>query len=113
MNTATLSQLLNTDLSYNPEGKAKLLREAAKVLRALAKEMGVNGTVYKNKAGIACSGEVTLRAGGLMVEISQFFGGKQVLFRDESNGVNAARNQYCLASELKDPNIQEKMKAFV
>ena len=113
MNTTTLSTLLKKNLSYNPEEKDRFLKEARKVLRALTKEMGLESKVSLNKAGIACSGEARLQSGGLKVVISQFFGGNEVLFRDESKGVAASKNFYCLASELKDHSIQEQMKSMI
>ena len=69
-----LHEILKTDLSYNETGKAAFHKEAKRVLRALAKELGLKTgefEVRSNLAGIAVSGEVTLHADHWYVQVNQ------------------------------------------
>ena len=63
------------DLSYcDPAAKQKFHNECRKYLRLLAAELKCAPSGYdlrSNKAGIACSGEITLHTDRLYVQISQ------------------------------------------
>lgn len=49
-------------ISYNPIGKVAFAADARRYLKRVLKDLGWVGTVHFNPAGIAVSGEVTLRA---------------------------------------------------
>jgi hypothetical protein len=63
-------------VSYNPVGKAAFERDARRFLNALLGHLGWSGKVHDNRAGIACSGEVSIHAApkgsdpGVYVEVS-------------------------------------------
>jgi hypothetical protein len=64
----------NTDLSYNEVGKARFHQLGKKVLRDVAKRLGlVKGTydLRSNLSGIACSGEIVLHSETLYIQLSQ------------------------------------------
>lgn len=95
----SLSQIMSQDLGYNESGKSQFHKEAKKVLRKIAKNLGlVKGEfeIRSNQSGIAGSGDVKLHTDTLYVSIGQSSMGErgQVLFRscqglkDFSGGVN-------------------------
>lgn len=94
-----LCVLMAQGLEFNIPAKNAFHREAKKVLKELASELGLSSTDYdlrSNKGGIAVSGEVTLHTETIYVQISQSVMGErgQVLYRtckhrrDFSGGTN-------------------------
>ena len=86
-------------ISYDPEAKRLFHTHARRQLRALAQALGLGGGDYdlrSNEAGIAVSGEITLHADRLYVQVSQSCMGPDagILFRscagrrDYVGGVN-------------------------
>ena len=86
-------------VSYDPEPKRLFHAHARRQLLALAKALGFNDGDYdlrSNEAGIAVSGEITLHADRLYVQVSQSAMGYDsgILFRscadrhDYSGGMN-------------------------
>lgn len=66
------------------ERKDRFHADGKKFLRALAKELGVDGAcdISSNKAGIAVSGEVMLHADHLYVQLFDDRDGVRILYRD-------------------------------
>ena len=61
-------------VAYDPDGKRAFHRHARRQLRELAKALGLEPDTYdlrSNEAGLAVSGEVTLHADRLYVQVSQ------------------------------------------
>ena len=101
-NMKVLAKLLSQDLGYihgaresGPNGaKQEFLTKARVFLAALGKDLGfVVQKTHTNKAGIAVSGEVTLRGlwkpgNGLRVEISQDLMNNYVLHYGPIDGIN-------------------------
>lgn len=90
-----LVKSMNQDLSYNTEAKNKFHRVAKKALKTIAESLGLHPDQYdlrSNKGGIAVSGEITLHADNLYVQISQpcMGPGHEILYRHCSN-----RKDYC------------------
>jgi hypothetical protein len=86
-------------VSYDPEAKRLFHTHARRQLRALAAALGLDDDLYdlrSNQAGIAVSGEITLHADRLYVQVSQSCMGPDagILFRrcegrrDYVGGVN-------------------------
>lgn len=104
-----LTKLLNSDLSYKYEEKEAFHREGKRVLRALAKALGLApGTfnVRSNKGGIAVSGEVTLHADNFYLQISQscLGPGGEILLRTCKNqkDYTGGPNNFLPASALEN-----------
>ena len=114
---ATLQQLDNKSFSYNETNKNQLHRAAAKSLRNIAANLGLQKTEFdirSNKAGIAVSGEITLHTDKLYIQISEssFRKGIMVLFRT-CNGRKdyvGGQNQYATVKELESPEFLKKLK---
>ncbi len=65
---------VKADASYNETNKQAFHAESKKMLRALAKELGLKAGQYdvrSNMGGIAVSGEITLHSDTLYVQFSQ------------------------------------------
>ena len=72
--TSFVNLATTTNLSYNEEAKAKFLSSARRVCEAIAHELGLSRGQYKvsiNRAGIAVSGEVTLHAEHIYIQLGQ------------------------------------------
>lgn len=114
----SLSKVMSQDLGYNESGKKSFHREAKKLLKKVAKDLGFTTSDYdlsSNKAGIACSGEVTLRSETLYIMISQNSIGVngQVLYRStEGRAVSSPNgsNNHMSAEELESGNGLAKLK---
>jgi hypothetical protein len=89
----------NNCVTYDPEAKRKFHIHARRQLSALAAALNLGGDQYdlrSNEAGIAVSGEITLHADRLYVQVSQSAMGSNsgILFRscdgrrDYVGGVN-------------------------
>ena len=111
--------LLSQDLSYiygeresGPNGaKKEFLRKTAEFLRRLGKDLGfIEMRVHTNKAGIACSGEVTLygmwsKNNGMFFEITQsLLRANDLLYREiESlNDFKGGQNKWLSISMFRD-----------
>ena len=86
MSTTKLFSLIQSELSYNEPNKKAFHAEAKKVLRAVAKKMGLPSGSYdisSSKGGIAVSGEIHLRTDRLYVTISApvFIGRTDIMYR--------------------------------
>lgn len=103
-----LSKILETDLSYNETAKAAFHKEAKKVLRALADELGLSKDQYdlrSNQGGIAVSGEVTLHTDRMYVQVSQGMGvNMNVMMRtcDGRKDYGGHQNNFCSAQMLEN-----------
>ena len=114
---ATLKQLENKSFSYNETNKNQLHRAAAKALRNIAVNLGLQKNDFdlrSNKAGIAVSGEITLHTDKLYIQISEssLCKGIMVLFRT-CNGRKdyvGGQNQYATVAELESPDFLKKLK---
>lgn len=113
-----LVKSMNTNLSYNPKAKEKFHRTAKKVLETVAESLGLHPDQYdlrSNKGGIAVSGEVTLHADNLYVQISQpcMGPGHEILYRHCNS-----RKDYCggdnhfLAIDRLDKNFSGVIQSF-
>ena len=106
-----LTKVMSNSLSYTSAPKETFHREGKKVLRALAKSMGLEAGSYdirSNKAGIAVSGEVTLHGENIYVQLSQpcYGSGNEILYRT-CNGrkdYSGNTNNFAAVSELEDIN---------
>jgi hypothetical protein len=107
MSLQKLVSVLNSDLSYNEEGKKAFHKEAKSALRKVAKALHLNSNDFdlrSNKGGVAVSGEVTLHTDTLYLQISQSMGKATVLFRS-CNGrkdYSGGQNRYANVESLLD-----------
>lgn len=72
--TTKLSDAMSVQLSYNDSGKKRFSKVAVAALKALADEMGLQKGEYDvryNAGGIAVSGEATLHADWIYVQVGQ------------------------------------------
>lgn len=83
-NSNKLPKILANDLSYSPDAKAAFAKEAKRQLRRLANALELPTGSYDlryNEGGIAVSGEATLHADNLYVQISQSLAPGNVMYR--------------------------------
>lgn len=70
---------------FKPKAKTRLHQEAKRVLRILARQLGLKSGEYEilsNQGGIAVAGEITLHSDTLYVQIRTFLHpGVRILFR--------------------------------
>ena len=108
MDITKLIRVANKDLSYNEADKKIFHAECKKVLKVLAKKMDLKTSEFKvssNKAGIACSGQITLHTDSVYISVSQSMGKPNALYRscegitDYSGGSN---NYYPIEKILDD-----------
>ncbi len=105
-----IEQILSKRISYDIDLKTQFHREAKRLLRQVAKALGLETGTYdlrSNQGGIAVSGEITLHSEQLYVQISQScsMSGNDVLYR-RCNGRKdycGERNHFASAKELADP----------
>jgi hypothetical protein len=87
--------LANTNVSYCQELKNEFHRQGKRVVRVIAKKLGLwPGTfdIRSNMAGIACSGEITLHAEKIYIQLGQScFGPAMGFLYRRCNG----RSDYC------------------
>lgn len=114
---ATLKQLENKSFSYNEENKKQLHNAALKALRKLAANLDLEKSSYdvrSNKAGIAVSGEITLHADKIYVQISESFMGPglQVMYRtcNHRKDYTGHQNNYATVDKLEDPVFIKRIK---
>jgi hypothetical protein len=103
---------------YSDEGQARkdaMHKDGAKFLRQLAKELGLDKLDYSirsNVAGIAVSGEVTLHADHLYVQMSESFHGNHLhlLYRNckSRTDYTGGQNHYINMTELASEEAQER-----
>ncbi|MEL0638882.1 hypothetical protein V6259_19355 [Marinomonas sp. TI.3.20] len=119
MNTNKLVNVMSQDLSYcEPKLKNSFHSESKKVLKELSRILGIEKEckISSNKAGIACSGEISLHGDSIYIVISQFFGGEEVLYRgcdSRQNSVSTSargHNQYCKITDLFTEHQLSKFK---
>lgn len=105
-----LQTLMRVRAWTDPDGKRSFHTEAARSLRELAKALGLGRGDYdlrSNKAGPAVSGEITLHADRLYVQISQpFVAGSEILYRrvDSRTDYTGKRNHYAAIDKALDPS---------
>lgn len=111
MNQSKLNQFVKlckeNSFSYcEPELKDKMHRMAKAVCRELAKGLGIEGDIRSNKAGIACSGEITLHSDNLYLQIQpdSFMKGQEILFRtcEGKEDYTGGRNHFVGIRDLVD-----------
>jgi hypothetical protein len=98
---------------YSDESQARkdaMHKHGAKFLKGFAQALGLTPdqfSVRSNKAGIAVSGEVTLHADHLYVQLCESFGsrGLQLLYRTctSQKDFTGGQNRYVTMAELDDP----------
>lgn len=109
MPTLSLDKLAeNTE--YNEEGKMKFHRAVTKTLKAVAVALGLEDSEYSirsNKGGIAVSGEITLHADFLYVQVSKSVmrSGATILVRacNGQKDYSGLQNNYARAEDIVDP----------
>jgi hypothetical protein len=105
-----LVALARRGITYDPEGKRAFHREARSALRIAARHLGYDSGQFdlrSNMAGPAVSGEITLHADEIYIQVSlpSFGNGREVMFR-RCKGLQdylGARNYYCDIAVLADP----------
>ena len=112
MSTKKLFKLMQSELSYNESNKKAFHAEAKKVLRQVAKDMGLSAsefTISANKGGIAASGEIKLHTDKLYICVSgPVFTGKTEIMYRQCNGrkeSTGGRNQWVCVSRLLNDDI--------
>lgn len=106
-----LPMLFKAKAWLDPDGKRAFHTEASRSLRDLARELGLSRADYdlrSNKAGQAVSGEVTLHAERIYVQISNpFTAGSEILYRRVSgrSDYHGGRNHYATIAEINDPAL--------
>lgn len=86
MSTAKIERLLERPLGYHPENKEAFHREAKRLLKLLAGQLGLSRGSYdirSNMGGIAVAGEVTLHTERLYIQIFKPLTdmGNQIMYR--------------------------------
>ena len=116
MNAAiNMEKTLLTNHSYNEILKNRFHTQAKKVLKADVEALGLQEGQYdirSNKAGIACSGEVTLHADNIYIQIGQD-GPKEILYRTCKGRKDycGGSNNFMSAKELAS-NFSRAISAF-
>lgn len=106
-----LNKLLDSDLSYDSNAKTAFVKEAKRQLRRLADAMALPVGSYDlrhNKGGMAVSGEVTLHADHIFVQISQPLGGASpVMYRtcDNRKDFTGHQNHFTEAEAFDDDKL--------
>lgn len=110
-----LSKSFKQDLEYNLEGKNKFHNAARRALHKIAKDLGLKEDDYEirsNKGGIAVSGEITLHADNLYIQISKIVD-LQILYRSCKG-----RKDYCggpnhfMSVNMLSTDYQEALSSF-
>lgn len=109
----SLTTLLQNDLGYcDPALKKRFHREAKKLLRIVAKTMGLSAKDYdlsSNMAGTAVSGEITLHTDSLYISVGQRYmaNGCDVLVRacEGRKDYTGKKNHWVPASALDDAHL--------
>jgi hypothetical protein len=108
--------------SYTDEGhqrKEKFHRDGKKVLKQLALEIGLPEGTYEirsNKAGIAVSGEVTLHADHLYVQMYESCigsGGIEIMYRSCGSQKDYCGDNNNFLKNVRDLNDPARRAAFV
>ena len=105
-----LVALARRGISYDPEGKRAFHREARSALRIAARHLGLDHDQFdlrSNMAGPAVSGEITLHAEEIYIQISipGFTPGREVMFRrcKGRRDYRGEMNNFCDIAVLVDP----------
>lgn len=105
-----LVALARRGIGYDPEAKRAFHREARSALRVAARHLGLGPDQYdlrSNFAGHAVSGEITLHADHIYVQvsISPMGRGREVLFRGcrDRRDYLGTSNHFCDIAVLADP----------
>lgn len=105
-----LVALARRGIGYDPEAKRAFHREARSALRIAARHLGLDHDQYdlrSNMAGIAVSGEITLHADEIYIQISipGFTPGREVMFRlcKGRRDYRGEMNNFCDIAVLVDP----------
>ncbi len=103
--------------SYCDHSEKEQLHKLGKAaLKELAKALGLsNFDVRSNKAGIACSGEVTLHDERFYLQISPSSCCPPVLLRscEGRKDYTGGRNMFYKLSEISEPHFIEQIKRFL
>ena len=99
--------ILAEDIGYDAPRKRMFRAEATRLLKQLAGALGLGKADYDlrcNEGGVAVSGEATLHADALYVQVSQWSCGA-VLYRrcDGRRDYRGQMNHWASACELADP----------
>ncbi len=105
-----LVALARRGIGYDPEAKRAFHREARSALRIAARHLGLDHDQYdlrNNMAGPAVSGEITLHADEIYIQVttSSFGHGREVMFRrcKGRQDYRGERNNFCDIAVLVDP----------
>lgn len=102
---------LTADTSYNAENKAAFHRIAKAQLKQVAKLLGADygeiDPIRSNQGGIAVSGEITLHADNLYIQVEQscFMRGSDILVRSctSRKDYTGGANKFLSLASLVDP----------
>ena len=102
-----LELAMRQPLEYNYDNKERFRREGLKVMRALAKELGLLPAEYDLRfcaGGTAVSGDVVLHGEHVYVHLSKFWEGREVYYRtcEGRKDYVGGRNHTCSVAELVD-----------
>lgn len=117
MNTTKLTRILSKEIGYNELLKKEFHSEGKKVLRALAKKLGLKAsefTITSIKSGIAVSGDVVLHTDSLYIHISQSPLTGDVMYRT-CNGrkdFSGGPNNFTSADQLLENSFVHKLKSM-
>lgn len=116
ISTQKLVNLIQSELSYNEFNKKAFHGEAKKVLRQVAKKMGLSAgefDIRSNKSGVASSGEIHLHTDALCITISApIFTGKTSIMYRQCNGrkdFTGFSNQWVCVSRLLDDDFIHRL----
>lgn len=110
-----LLKLSKMSVEYNEEAKLKFHNLSTKVLKDLAEKLNLDSSTYdirSNKGGYAVSGEITLHSEHLYLQISQFIGNTQVLYRSCNGRKDFAggKNNFSPLDALMDEKMLSVLK---
>ena len=119
--SSKLASIISKELSYNEDNKNKFHRQAKRDLKEFASRIGLSSSDYdlrSNKGGIAVSGEVTLHADNIYIQISKPCYGKrnEILFRTCNGRKDYTGNTNNFTSAmnlLEDDYLKDRVKALV
>lgn len=112
----SLKSVLGQTTAYDSHLKQAFKQEAMRALRKLAKDLGLEKGTYDirfNAGGIAVSGEATLHAEHIYVQIGQSCAGLQPIMYRTCAGrkdYHGGRNHFCGVDGLKEGRHLDNMR---
>lgn len=115
-----LEEIMSVSLGYNPEGKDSFKNEGVRLMRKLAKDLGLSAAerdIRFNPGGIAVSGDVILHTDHVYVHLSQscLGMGHEVYYRKckGRRDYTGEINFWATAGELASRKLAEKIKKLL